>query len=176
MNTFVSQFAPKILLTSPQPYYTMVFAVVKRNKLTAYEKISCTNPKNSCIISDMDRKKLTKILNNQTLIIWDNLCELYPRLTKYNPPIIELNGRLYRTAGMCQQEHNIIQLGYKFFLYSPDYAKNMIDTILPHEIIHQADYNLFGESEAKCGHGKYWREIMVKYGLSPDKYHQMWIK
>ena len=129
-----------------------------------------------CIICDMDRKQLTKLLNNQTLIIWDNLCELYPRLTRYNPPIIEVNGRLYRTAGRCHQEDNIIQLGFKFFNYSLKYRDIMTDIILPHEIIHQADYNLFGLSEAKCGHGKKWQEIMINYGLSPDKHHSMWIK
>jgi predicted SprT family Zn-dependent metalloprotease len=123
----------------------------------------------------MDRKKLTQLLNNQTLIIWDNLCELYPLLTKYNPPIIEINGRLYRTAGMCHQEQNIIELGLKFFTHSKEFSNNMVDIILPHEIIHQVDYNLFGDSEAKCGHGKNWCEIMTKYGLSPNKYHQMWI-
>jgi len=96
----------------------------------------------------MDRKKLLNILNNQTLIIWDNLCEIHPRLSRYNPPIIELNGRLWRVAGLCHQESNIVELGYKFFAYSPDYANNMAKIILPHEIIHQADYNLFGLSEA----------------------------
>ena len=124
----------------------------------------------------MDRKQLTKLLNNQTLIIWDNLCELYPRLTRYNPPIIKVNGRLYRTAGRCHQEDNIIELGFKFFTYSLKYRDIMTDIILPHEIIHQADYNLFGLSEAKCGHGKKWQEIMINYGLSPDKYHSMEIK
>ena len=121
----------------------------------------------------MNRKELTKLLNNQTLIIWDNLCELYPRLTRYNPPIIKVNGRLYRTAGRCHQEDNIIELGFKFFTYSLKYRDIMTDIILPHEIIHQADYNLFGLSEAKCGHGQKWQEIMINYGLSPDKYHNM---
>ena len=124
----------------------------------------------------MDRKQLTKMLNNRTAIIWDNLCELYPQLTKYNPPIIEINGRLYRTAGRCHQEDNIIQLGYKFFIHSKAYYNNMVNVILPHEIIHQADYNLFGLSEAKCGHGAKWYEIMTKYGLEPDPFHTMEIK
>ena len=124
----------------------------------------------------MDRKQLTILLNNQTRIIWDNLCELYPRLTKYNPPIIKVNARLYRTAGRCHQEDNLVELGYLFFTYSPDYAKNMTNIILPHEIIHQADYNLFGESEAKCGHGRKWREIMINYGLEDNPYHSMKVK
>ena len=74
----------------------------------------------------MDRKQLTALLNNQTRIIWDNLCEIHPRLSRYNPPIIELNGRLWRVAGLAHQESNIIELGYKFFAYSPDYANNMV--------------------------------------------------
>jgi predicted SprT family Zn-dependent metalloprotease len=127
----------------------------------------------SCIIGDMDRKQLTKILNNQTAIIWDNLCELYPRLTKYNPPIIKINGRLWRTAGLCHQEDNIIELGFKFFTHSKAYSDNMFDIILPHEIIHQADYNLFGLSEKNCGHGVQWQKIMVQYGLEPNPHHTM---
>jgi predicted SprT family Zn-dependent metalloprotease len=124
----------------------------------------------------MNRIALSILLNNQAQIIWDNLCELYPRLTKYNPPIIKVNGRLYRTAGRCHQEDNLVELGYLFFTHSPDYAKTMTNIILPHEIIHQADYNLFGLSEAKCGHGKKWHEIMINYGLSPDVYHYMKVK
>ena len=121
----------------------------------------------------MKKKDLLAILQNQTNIIWDNLCEMYPRLTKYNPPVIELNGRLYRTAGRCHQEDNIIQLGTKFFQHSIEYRDIMTEVILPHEIIHQADYNLFGESEAKCGHGKKWQEIMINYGLEPNPFHNM---
>ena len=140
-----------------------------------YSKIVCKGRQIVYNVA-MDRKQLTKQLNNQTLIIWDNLCELYSPLTKYNPPIIEVNGRIYRTAGRCHQEDNLIHMGYKFFLYSKGFYNNMFNIILPHEIIHQADYNLFGLSEAKCGHGIKWQEIMISYGLSPDKHHNMWIK
>lgn len=45
--------------------------------------------------------------------------------------------------------------------------------ILPHEIAHQADYNLFGLSEKICGHGKNWCKIMLQLGLAPNKYHSM---
>lgn len=129
-----------------------------------------------CIIDNMERNELIRIINDNAGIIWDNLCELYPRLLKYNPPVIILNNRLWRNAGLSHQESNIIELGYKFFIYSTDYYYEMINIILPHEIIHQADYNLFGLSEAKCGHGKKWREIMINYGLEDNKYHSMEIK
>jgi len=121
----------------------------------------------------MKRKDILSIIQNQTEIIWDNLCEIYPALVRYNAPIIKLNGRLYRTAGRCTQEDNIIELGTKFIEHSIEYRDIMTDIILPHEIIHQADYNLFGLSEAKCGHGKKWCEIMINYGLPANKYHSM---
>ena len=121
----------------------------------------------------MNRKDLLTILQNQTNLIWDSLCEMYLPLTSFNPPIIELNGRLYRTAGRCHQEDNLIHMGYKFFLYSKEFYNNMFNIILPHEIIHQADYNLFGLSEKKCGHGKKWAEIMVELGLPANKYHSL---
>ena len=124
----------------------------------------------------MKKKDLLTILQNQTNIIWDNLCELYSPLTQFNPPVIELNGRFYKTAGRCHQEDNVIQLGTKFLEYSIEYRDIMTDIILPHEIIHQADYNLFGLSEAKCGHGNNWKMLMVQYGLSPDIHHSMEIK
>ena len=49
----------------------------------------------------------------------------------------------------------------------------MLRVILTHEIAHQADFNLFGFSEKKCGHGKKWAEIMLELGLPADKYHYL---
>ena len=121
----------------------------------------------------MDRKTLQNLLIAETATIWDSLCEMYPKLCKFNPPVIKLDARLWRTAGMCHQDDNLVRLGYKFFLHSAEYRKQMFSIILPHEIIHQADYNLFGESEKICGHGKKWCEIMVQYGLKPDTHHTM---
>jgi len=121
----------------------------------------------------MNRAELEKFLNRQADRVWLRLCENYPKLIKYNPPQIKLNGRLWRTAGYCHQEKNMVELGYKFFTANREYYAQMIEIILPHEIIHQADFNLFGESEKKCGHGKKWREIMVKYGLEPNPFHSM---
>lgn len=124
----------------------------------------------------MDKMILTRLLKRETAMIWDSLCEIYPALVFHDMPTISLNGRLWRNAGFCDQEKNHIELGYKFFKHSKKYAHEMIDVILPHEIIHQADYNLFGESELICGHGTKWREIMVNYGLDANPYHTMDIK
>ena len=49
----------------------------------------------------------------------------------------------------------------------------MLDVILPHELVHQADYNLFGESEFKHGHGLNWIKIMQDVGLAPNRYHSL---
>jgi len=121
----------------------------------------------------MERKTLEKLLIAETAIIWDSLCEIYPKLCKFNPPKIKLCGRLWRTAGFCLQDERFIKLGYKFFLHSTEYQKQMVSQILPHEIIHQADFDLFGESEKNCGHGENWQNIMVQYGLKPDTHHTM---
>ena len=124
----------------------------------------------------MDKKILTRLLKRESVMIWDALCEIYPALAIYDCPEISLNGRLWRVAGLSDQENNKIELGYKFFTHSKKFCYNMIDVILPHEIIHQADFNLFGESEDKTGHGCKWREIMVNYGLPADPFHSMDIK
>ena len=123
----------------------------------------------------MDKKIILKLINRESVMVWDSLCEIYPMLTKFDCPKFELNGRLWRTAGMCYQEESRIELGYKFFQEKTT-RNTMIDVILPHEIIHQADYNLFGDSEKNCGHGVKWCEIMVNYGLDADPYHTMEIK
>lgn len=123
--------------------------------------------------SGMDKKKLLTLIERESVMIWDTLCEIYPTLVSYDVPKFELNPYTWRTAGMCFQEENRIQLGYKFFKSNTKNFNTMIDVILPHEIIHQADWNLFGESEKKCGHGSKWCEIMVNYGLPADPYHSM---
>ena len=111
-----------------------------------------------------------KILQAHALAIWDILSEIHPRLAKIDPPKISLNNRFWRTAGICFQETGQIELAAKFF---PQYEKNMVNVILPHEIIHYADFVLFGDSDKKCGHGKNWQMLMLQYGLKPNPYHNM---
>ena len=124
----------------------------------------------------MDRKKLTLQLERKTDFIWDSLCEIDFRLARFNAPKIQIDARLWRTAGMCHQDENLVRLGYKFFTHSKRYFDEMCVVILPHEIIHQADFNLFGESEKICGHGKNWCTLMLQYGLKPQTYHTMEVK
>ena len=121
----------------------------------------------------MDKKTLLKIIQRETVMIWDSLCEIYTPLVHYNEPKLELNGRLWRTAGLCFQPENRIQLASKFFYANTEYRNYMTDVILPHEIAHQADFNLFGASEKNCGHGEKWAEIMVQLNLDANPYHTM---
>ena len=121
----------------------------------------------------MDKKALLTHLHRETVMIWDTLCEIYTPLVHYNEPKVELNPYIWRTAGCCFQTENRIQMGYKFFKAKTEYFNYMMDVILPHEIIHQADYNLFGESEKICGHGENWQKIMVEYGLDANPHHAM---
>jgi predicted SprT family Zn-dependent metalloprotease len=121
----------------------------------------------------MDKKALLTHIQRETVMIWDSLCEIYTPLVHYNEPKIELNPYIWRCAGQCFQPENRIQMGYKFFKWNTEYFNTMMDVILPHEIIHQADYNLFGESEKICGHGEKWCEMMVQYGLKADPHHTM---
>jgi predicted SprT family Zn-dependent metalloprotease len=102
--------------------------------------------------------------------IWSDLIESYPKLVRFDAPKIVLCNRLTRTAGKSYQTENRIHLANKFFIRN---HREMMLTILPHEIAHQADFNLFGESEKKCGHGKKWAKIMVELGLPANKYHSL---
>jgi predicted SprT family Zn-dependent metalloprotease len=121
----------------------------------------------------MDKKKLLTLIERESVMIWDSLCEIYPTLVAYDVPKVKLNPYFWRCAGICLQQENVIELGYKFFKNGNKNFNYMIDVILPHEIIHQADFNLFGKSEKICGHGEKWCEIMVNYGLPADKFHTM---
>lgn len=129
-----------------------------------------------CIIYSMDRQKILNATNRQADRVWGTLCELRPRLVRYNPPKIVLNGRLWRTAGRCFQDTRTVDLGVKFFEHSRSYGIIMLTVIVPHELIHQADFDLYGESELKCGHGKNWRKLMLEYGLPDNPFHSMEIK
>ena len=113
------------------------------------------------------------MIERESVMIWDSLCEIYTPLVRFDVPKFKLNPYAWRTAGMCFQEQNLIELSYKFFKSNTKNFDYMMQVILPHEIIHQADFNLYGESEKKCGHGANWCKMMVEYGLPADKFHSM---
>ncbi len=121
----------------------------------------------------MTKVQLLNLIRKESRIVWDTLNRMYPKLSRYPRPEIRLNPYCWRTAGMCYQEWNEIELSFKFFDKHP---AEMIQTVLPHELIHQVDWNLYGISEDKSGHGINWMQIMVEYGLPPERYHSMKVK
>ena len=163
MNTFVCGRANYtiIIVAVSSVFEKLIFCVcLENNTLTCY---NCA----------MDKAKLLTLLERETVIIWDSLCETYPTLVAYDPPKLKLNPYTWRTAGMCFQDLNLVELGYKFFKSNTKNFDYMMQVILPHEIIHQADFNLHGESEKSCGHGAQWCKMMLQYGLPADKFHPM---
>lgn len=115
-------------------------------------------------------------LNAQGNIIWNKLQIIHPKLRSSSCPNIILNNRFTATAGMAYQHDRRIEMATKFIIHSVDYYAMMFNVILPHELAHIADYDLFGESNKKCGHGDNWKMIMFQLGLKPDKYHPMRLK
>ena len=123
----------------------------------------------------MNREILTSDLNAHANAVWSTLCELRPALVKFDVPTIKINGRLYRTAGRCFQDLRKVELGFKFFCHSKAFSRQMYNIILPHELIHQADFDLHGDSEKNCGHGENWCKLMLEYGIPANKFHDMWL-
>lgn len=124
-------------------------------------------------MNKLDRQEAQKRIQAYAMRLWDQYCEIFPALVKFDCPTVILNGRLTRTAGRCFQHENKIDLGLKFV---SQHWETMLREILPHELAHQIDFNLYGESEKKCGHGKKWVMVMQKIGLEPKKFHSMIVK
>lgn len=123
-----------------------------------------------------NRDRTLDIVCAQAVRVWDHMADIHPRLKRYDIPEIYLCGRLTRTAGKCYQDDRRIHLGWKFFQHSSEYRGIMLNEILPHELIHQIDFDLFGESDKPCGHGKNWQMLMIQYGIKPKKFHTMDLK
>jgi len=105
--------------------------------------------------------------------LWDEYCEIFPSLVRFDSPKIVINNRFTKCAGCNRTENNQIDLAGKFLAQFPE---NMTRVILPHEIAHQIDFNLNGWYDRKPHHGKQWIEIMVRIGQAPNPYHSMVLK
>ena len=112
----------------------------------------------------------TKTLQSIAETLWQDYCEIFPALVKFDCHKIVLNNRFTVTAGCNHSDDNIVHLGAKFF---KKFSRNMIDVILPHELAHQIDHDLNAPKLGSRHHGKIWQEIMVKIGQNPAAYHTM---
>lgn len=120
---------------------------------------------------------MTKIQTAQTIWLnryagelWVKYNKTFSGLKMFKCPKIILNNRYTKTAGVNYQQLNEIQLAAKFFV---KFEAEMLTVILPHELAHQIDFNLYGISDKKCGHGKNWCNVMEKIGLPANKYHSL---
>lgn len=122
-------------------------------------------------LSQSEKSQVLQAVSAHCGVIWTAFKKTYPMLGIM--PAVQVSGRLTRTAGRCWQAEQIVEFGTKFLLHSRETQIIMMHQILPHELAHAADWQLYGESELKCGHGKHWREIMINYGAVPLKFHNM---
>lgn len=97
---------------------------------------------------------------------WARLEMIYGNIGE--PPALEMNGRIWRTAGRAwvEAEYNKIDLSAKLF---PHHQLAFVREIIPHEAAHIVAYRLFGDA----GHGSAWKSVMRKYGLEPKIYHSL---
>ena len=102
--------------------------------------------------------------------LWQEYCEIFPALVKFDCPIIVINNRFTRTGGCNYSDINRVDLAGKFFANN---KKAMLEITLPHELAHQIDYNLNGWYKGKKHHNAQWMDIMIMIGLAPDVYHTM---
>lgn len=109
-------------------------------------------------------------LNRYASELWAKYTKTFSGLSKFKCPKIILNNRFTKTAGCNHQALNQIELASKFFIKN---QAEMLTIILPHELAHQIDFNLYGVSDKKCGHGETWNNIMIQIGLPANKYHYL---
>jgi predicted SprT family Zn-dependent metalloprotease len=104
--------------------------------------------------------------------VWARFVRLYPQLSSYACPSVELSNRMTATAGKNLVEQNRIVLARKFFTKPENYGE-MMRVVIPHEIAHQVAVNLYGMPKNNRWHGGEWQSVMIRYGLPPDTYHNM---
>lgn len=102
--------------------------------------------------------------------LWQEYCELFPALVKFDCPKIVINNRFTKCAGVNRSEMNQVDLAGKFLA---KFQNQILTETLPHELGHQIDFNLNGWYARKPHHGKEWHAIMQKIGVPYSVYHSM---
>jgi len=115
---------------------------------------------------------LIKVVTAAVTLHWTAMQELWPTLKDYSVPKVRINNRMYRTAGLAHCEVHEVEFSSKFF---NRYKTEMLCVIVPHELIHVADFIMFGEDPTDMWHGPAWRQLMLEYGLPPEAFHQYYI-
>ena len=115
---------------------------------------------------------LIKVVTAAVALHWSAMQELWPQLKNHKVPKVRINNRLYRTAGFAHCEVHEVEFGSKFF---NRYKHEMLCVIVPHELIHVADFIINGEDPTDFWHGPDWRRMMLEYGLPPSATHEYYI-
>ena len=110
----------------------------------------------------MNLQKLAETTAHNT---WARLQVIYPELVKPCPQIL-LNNRLKTTAGRAFYWLRKVDLSTQLFTEYPD---NFVQDTIPHEICHQAAWDLWEEK----GHGQAWKWTMQALGIEPNRLHHM---
>lgn len=113
----------------------------------------------------MDQKTLLALATKTVGKTWAKLIRVYPSLTE-PCPVVVLNARLKTTAGRSFYTHRKIDLSTSLFAEHPF---NFVGDTIPHEVCHQAAWDLFSER----GHGEPWKRVMIAVGVGPSRCHQM---
>ena len=113
----------------------------------------------------MDQKTLQALATKTVATTWASLIRVYPGLT-LPCPTVALNSRLKTTAGRSFYMRRKIDLSSGLFA---EYPLHFVGDTIPHEICHQAAWDLFQEP----GHGEPWKRVMISIGVQPERCHQM---
>ena len=95
---------------------------------------------------------------------WAFFRSLYPSILAM--PSVVINKRLKTTAGLCYAEARRIELSAELMAHNLEEFRRVI---IPHELAHQVDWDVY----QKDGHGPTWKGIMVRFGLPPDRCHNL---
>ena len=115
---------------------------------------------------------LIKVVTAAVALHWSAMQELWPQLKNHKVPKVRINNRLYRTAGFAHCEVHEVEFGSKFF---NRYKHEMLCVIVPHELIHVADFIINGDDPTNFWHGPMWCKMMQQYGLPPAATHEYYI-
>lgn len=107
-------------------------------------------------------QKLVRFANDA----WNRFFAIYPRLNTMIPAIA-FNNRLKTTAGYCYHLRREIQISRELF---EEHTEHFRKIIIPHELAHQVAFDLYNKD---CGHGPLWKQVMVAYGIPPDRLHTL---
>ena len=90
-----------------------------------------------------EREQIRIIVESHCKTVCSAFSAIYPYLR--DMPAVQVSGRLTRTAGRCWQRENVVEFSTKFLTHSTPCQIIMMQQIIPHELAHAADWQLFGE-------------------------------